>query len=46
MEVIQKPTGPRGGEIFKKTKEEKAELKKIKAEYKKLMKARANESKA
>jgi hypothetical protein len=35
IEVIKKPEGPRGGEIFKKTPEEKIALKKAKAEHKK-----------
>ena len=36
QEIIQKPT-VRGGEAFKKTQEEKLEVKKAKAEYKKLI---------
>tara|TARA_B110000503_G_C7133519_1_gene407801 strand:- start:1572 stop:1697 length:126 start_codon:yes stop_codon:yes gene_type:complete len=33
-----KTIDPRGAEVFKKTKEEKAELKRLKAEYKKAQK--------
>jgi hypothetical protein len=35
-EVVQKTTGPRGGEVFQKTAEEKAAIKKAKAEHKQL----------
>jgi hypothetical protein len=44
-EIIEKTTGPRGGEIFKKNKQEKEELKLAKINHKKLLKAKTNGSK-
>lgn len=43
METYIKTIKPlTGGEVYKKTPEEKLELKKVKAEYKKALKAKQN----